>query len=313
MGEEPMIINFDGKTNTFSYGEALPEGCNEHYSKSFLRYLNSFYKIYKAAFEKSEFSALLTLFAFRGYADAGWDPYESSVQIINSIKKVDEKVDNYIAKTNLHLWLYGHIMEASEPYEKIMNLLDIITGEQYMVDKFPSNRREIPQTPGQKILKIIAKANALGFSDIQQIYKEIWDRELRNSIFHSDYSLYGNEIRINKPCKVYNIEEVYKIINYASAYFEVIKFLHNTFIGRQKEPKVIEPHPNFKRLENEKVVVIVREGYGAIGIKHNWSLTELKNGAIPYWLGRFYPEESKLLNENPLLAKFPSMAFNERN
>ena len=77
------------------------------------------------------------------------------------------------------------------------------------------------------------------------------------------------------------------------------------FISQYQEPKVIDVHPGFKSFENEKGMVIVRKGYGAVGIKDNWTLRDLAMGKIPYSIGNFYPEEKTVLDSNPLLSMLP--------
>ena len=302
-----MQFDYNNETGIFSYGEPLPGNCNKYYADSFIRYLNAFNKIFNAAFDKCEFSSLLTLFAVRGLEDPGWDPYKSSIEIINSVNKIYDKVDNYVAQKNLQLWVYGHIVEASEPYEKIANLLDVITGEPYIIRKFPLNSRGIAQTPGQKIRKISEKATKLGFLEIGDIYKEFWDKDLRNAIFHSDYSLYGEELRTHNPPKRYSAEDTNKLINFALAYFQVIDCLYKTHIEKYTESTVIKPHPGFCTSRNEMARVIVRDGHGAIGIKDNWTIEELRRGAIPYRIGRFYPEEVTLLDKDPELCILPEI------
>lgn len=87
-----------------SYFDALP------------RYLTAFDPVFERARSSSEFNFLLSIFAVRGLQDAGWDPYESTVRAIGAIRVVHDQVKGE-ANRHLALWLYGHIMEASEPYE----------------------------------------------------------------------------------------------------------------------------------------------------------------------------------------------------
>lgn len=300
-----MKIVFNEEQGKYVYGEELPDNCNEYYAESFINYYNDFYEIFEKAFEKCEFSSLLTIFGVKGVEDAGWNVYKSSVNIINSISEHHRTIQDSLTQRNLSLWIYGHIMEASEPYENIINLLDIIKGEQYSILKFPLKKSGAPQSPGEKIQKIISKAESLGITSLKDIYSELWDRNLRNAIFHSDYSLYGNEVRVRSPFRAYSHENINKLVNYALAYFQVIDNLRIMFISQYQEPKVIDVHPGFKSFENEKALVIVRKGYGAVGIKHNWTMRDLAMGKIPYRIGNFYPEEQTALDSNPLLSMLP--------
>ena len=198
-------------------------------------YFNIFYEIFERAFEQCGFSSLLTIFGVKGIEDAGWNAYKSSVNIINSITQHSRTIQDSLTQRNLSLWIYGHIMEASEPYENIMNLLDIITGEQYSILKFPLKKSGTPQSPGEKIQKIVAKAESLGITSLKDIYCELWDRNLRNAIFHSDYSLYGNEVRIRSPFTVYSHEDINKLVNSALAYFQVIDNLRIMFSAFRRQ------------------------------------------------------------------------------
>ena len=55
-----------------------------------------------------------------------------------------------------------------------------------------------PQTPGGKIKQLEEAAIAAWLPDVVTPMREVWDRELRNAIFHSDYSLHGGEVRFKK-------------------------------------------------------------------------------------------------------------------
>lgn len=300
-----MKIEFSEEQGKYVYGEEIPEDWNKYYAESLLVYWNCFYEIFARAFDKCEFSSLLTIFGVKGLEDAGWNAYKSSLQIINTITLHNGTLKDGFTQRNLSLWIYGHVMEASKPYENIMNFLDIIIGEQYSIMKFPLKRNGSSPSPGEKIQHIVNKAESLGIESLRDIYGRLWDRNLRNAIFHSDYILYGNEVRIRSPFTIYSHEDINRLVNNALAYFQVIDNLRVMFISQYQEPKVIDVHPEFRTFENEKARVIVRKGYGAIGIKDNWTLRDLAMGKIPYRIGNFYPDEKKALDSDPLLATLP--------
>ena len=76
-------------------------------------------------------------------------------------------------------------------------------------------------------------------------------------------------------------------------------------IESYSEPTRISADPEFTRVPNEQAVVIVREGYGACGIKDGLSEEQIRAGHIPYRLGRFTLEESRLLDKDRTLALLP--------
>lgn len=147
---------------------------------------------FQKAYKTCEFSFLLTLFGFKGLDEPGWNTYNTSVKIINSIAKHWKSITDNIVKINLSLWIYGHIMEASEPYDIIYNLLDIIDNKPYMIQRFPNKKSGAPQTPGDKIKVINDKADSLNCYDLQKIYNEIWDRhDIIYIAIIRDYNLNG--------------------------------------------------------------------------------------------------------------------------
>lgn len=129
-----------------SYLEALP------------RYLNALDTAFVRAKEESEFNFLFSIFAFRGMQDAGWDPYETTVRAINEIKRVHDADVEGEASQHLGLWLYGHIMEASEPYEFLANLISVATGGRFNVEHFPPRPNGAPLSPQIKIERLGEKA-----------------------------------------------------------------------------------------------------------------------------------------------------------
>jgi len=65
-------------------------------------------------------------------------------------------------------------------------------------------------------------------------------------------------------------------------------------------------HPLNAGPPNERAVVMVRQGHGAIGLKHAWTLEELKRGHINWRFGRFSMEEMKLADADSMRASFPA-------
>ncbi len=136
--------------------------------------------------------------------------------------------------------------------------------------------------------------------------KEAWNRELRNAIFHADYSLHGPEVRTIRPLRSYAHDDVMTLVNKALAYHEAMSALRRLQIESYTEPVEIPCDPEFSHDPEEKAVVIVREGYGATGLKDGWTEEELSQGRIPYRMGRFNREEMKMLNADRTLALLPA-------
>ncbi|GGX95747.1 hypothetical protein GCM10007160_24210 [Litchfieldella qijiaojingensis] len=282
----------------------VAEASHAAYLDALPRYCTALDPIFQRARDASEFNFLMSLFAIRGMQDAGWDPYETTVRAIESVRAVYNDLEGDAAR-HLLLWIYGHIMEASEPYELLANLLDVSEGGRFHVARFSSPRGRGPLSPDTKIRKLEEKAKEVGIPDAVVPMKEAWDRELRNAIFHADYSLYGPEVRTIRPLRVYSHDEIMTLVNRALAYHEALSLLRRMHIESYREPVRIPADEEFTSNPREEAVVIVKEGYGAVGLKDGWSEEELRRGCIPYRLGRFSYTDMEMLNANPTLALLP--------
>ncbi len=277
-----------------SYYDALP------------RYLTALEPAFERAKEASEFNFLLSIFAVRGMQDAGWDPYETTVRAIDAIRTLHQREIDGETSRHLGLWLYGHIMEASEPYEFLGNLIDVAVGGQFHIERFSSHPRGAPLSPQNKIEQLEEQATAAGMPEAVVPMKEAWNREFRNAIFHADYSLHGSEVRTIRPLRTYAHDEVMTLVNRALAYHEAMSIHRRLHIENYTEPVVIPCDPAFSHDPEEKAVVIVRKGYGATGLKDGWTKEELSQGHIPYRMGRFTREETNMLDADRTLALLPA-------
>jgi len=169
------------------------------FAESLPRYLTSIERIFAAAKRAQEFEFLISLFRVRGAQGAGWDPYQTTIESIPLLLNAESEIKNDLAVRHLHLWIYGHIVEASEPYELLVNLLEVANGGFYAWGTNFPKKNGRSQSPGEKIRRIKELALSANIPDGVVPLQEVWDRDLRNAIFHSDYVLYGPEIRILNP------------------------------------------------------------------------------------------------------------------
>ena len=284
-------------------------GWNAVYKDATIRYLNSFDPLFEKAKDISEFEFINTLIRVRGLQDAGWDPWENTVKAFDCLTKLEKRIKDFETIRHLFLWLYGHIVEASEPYEIIANLMNIIEGKRFIIRNFPDKQMgkySKPQTPSEKIEHLTNMAYKIKMPDSIFPFTDVFDRELRNAIFHSDYSLHGGEVRLSRGYgKIYTHEEIQSLINKGLAYFEAFKNLMTLHIRSYQVPKVISVHPEFSKDSDEKAITIIRTGYGLVGLKDNLTPEELKKGKIPFRTGRFFRYETKMLDKDPALTVLP--------
>lgn len=301
-----MSVFFD-ETDSLWKAEEAP-GWNRNYREHLLEALNAFGPLFKAAKTKSEFEFIIALLRVRGLADAGWDAWENTVQAVEEMQRLHAKA-NYEAAAHLSLWLYGHIVEASEPYEMLANMLNIASGDRWHSINFPDRTRQngstIALSPSEKIQQLTAKAAAAQLPPAMAPLQGLIDRNLRNAIFHSDYSVYEGKVRIFKPMRDYTREEALDRANLALAYFEAIKYLVKLSCAEYTEPRTIPVHPGFSADPDERAIVIVRQDEGAVGLKDAWTPEQLRQGKITFRIGRIKRYEERMLDADHLRASLP--------
>jgi len=163
----------------------------------------------------------------------------------------------------IELWMYGHLVEASEPYELVANLIDVAAGGQWSAWRFPmvgKPPRLRPQSPGEKIRQITDRSKAAGIPDVAVPFREMRDRDLRNAISHAEYSMHGEQTRILRPYpRSYGYLDLNVVINRAHAFHQAMRILDSAYRASYKEPETIAIHPDCSPDPDEKAVVMVRE------------------------------------------------------
>lgn len=276
--------------------------------KSLEKYLNALDALFRKAKEKQECEFILSLLAIKGMQSAGWDLLGGMEETFKALGKIRNKNrKNYYGVQTIYLFMYGLILESDPLYELLANLLNVAEGKRFLIAgaNFPDIKHPNGATqsvpPIDKINQIKSRAEQLKLN--LSLFDDFYDKELRNALFHSDYVLYDNEIRLPNTFhnKVYSNEEWVVLTNNAMAYYQAITHLRKYHISLYDKPQTITPHPEMVHRQNEKVLTIVREGHGVIGIKDAFTKQEIEQGKIPFSLGKFYPEEQRLIRKGQLL------------
>ena len=281
------------------------EGDHETYNTWLGRFFNALDPIFSRAKEASEFEFILCLLRIRGMEDGGWDPYETTLRAIPKISDVWRAADTELSK-HIGLWIYGHIMEASEPYERLANFIRVASGQRgQIVTAFPPKGNR-PPSPGEKIAELHNRGVAAGFIDAIVPLRDVWDRVLRNASFHADYSVARSGLRTLNPAREYSWVEYDNLVNDAVAYHDAFSRLYELYVGSYDRPIEIPGHPGFSPDPDERAIVMVREGHGVIGVKDAWTREQLQHGKISFRLVRYFHDEARLLEEDPMRALFPA-------
>jgi hypothetical protein len=272
------------------YVEALP------------RYLNGLDSIFAKAQEQDEAQLVLALLGLHGMQAAGWDPYETTIAAIESATRLHNETEDRTAARHLSLWIYGHIVEAAAPYDRLANLVKITQGEPARLSLLLDDRGR-PLTPGRKIELIGRWAEEIGNQAARPLLAGIWHRELRNSVFHADYSLHGSEIRLVGDGITLSHEEFAALSGRAHSYHDAMIGLRRFYRGLYNEPKRV---PAGSISPGQDLTIIVREGEGAVGVKDALTPTERAAGGIRLRYARLFPDEVEKLEADPDLAMLPA-------
>lgn len=265
--------------------ETLEELANAHeaYVEAVPRYFRAFEQLFSRAQEASEFEFILALLRVKGEDGVGWDPYETTPDAFSRIGAIVRTTDDFRTRRHLELWLYGHMVEATEPHGLIANMLVIANGGRYSPQPFPPKKSKggvaVELTPGERIRRIVNLSKEIGLPDAALPLTESWDRLLRNAVFHSDYVLNGDEVRLTKPPRLYTNDEWQRLLNRAAAYHESLTRVHAAFVGSYDTPRLIDVHPDFG---TGKAQVIVTEGYGLVGLRDALTDAEIREGHVPW-------------------------------
>jgi hypothetical protein len=318
-------------TMTLERGDA--EDRNEAHDEAVVRYMTIFDKAFTKASQTCEAEFVKALLRVWRLQDAGWDPYETTSRAIPAMVMLHALIPaedgDYETSRHLALWTYGHIVEATEPYAMLAELLDIANGGRFHGLRFPdvparraraneqpSDVPTRPQYTAEKIQAVEKLARAAGIPEVGGPIREVWDRELRNAVFHVDYTIHGAEVRIPAKGKTYSHEDFQTLINRAIAYHEALAMLRESYMRSYTEPVALALHPDELpevaaddeplREEDKQAVVMVREGRGLIGLKHAYNAEQISQGAIAWHIARLYPGEVEALRLDPTIAGFPA-------
>jgi hypothetical protein len=275
-----------------------------HYLLALPRFLTAFDSLAHVAKSVDEAQFVLALLGVRGMQDAGWDPFETTIEAIKAATRLHNETDDRTASRHLQLWIYGHIVEASVPYELLGNLARIAIGEPAVMDPFQDLGGR--PSPGAKIAAIAQWADAAGNQAVGFLLHQIWDRELRNAIFHSDYSLHGAEIRIPGLGLARSLQDMDILTGKATAYHDGVLGVRRYHLESYTEPKRVRAGAISGANPDEELLVIVREGEGAIGLKDALTAQERARGGIAFRYAKLYPGERSMLDGDPDLALLPA-------
>lgn len=242
-----------------------------NYSSFVEEYMAVFEPLFRKAFEVSEFNVIMTILAMRGVSDDGWEPFENTQAVFEEIYRQQRKFRGTLG-FNINLWTYLHLIESSEHYEIIANLVNTVKGKDYVIANH-KNKKFANLKVEQKIGRLKSVVRRTDFENVYQPFEAAFDGRLRNAIGHGDYAIKSSG-RVGVTIvddsgypTIYELQKVNDFINRAVALHVVIRSLIKHYRSYYKESVVIKSSPTFGRGTAIDVTLIVRKKYGVIGFR----------------------------------------------
>lgn len=174
-----------------------------------------------------------------GVEDSDWDPFVESKGVIFDLfklMKLDFTEDLFerpeVTTWRLGLLFYSQIIEASAPYDVLINLLryrlrrgfSLIPFDDFLEKKELRQSKKVGISLAQKI-RILSELGDEAELPIRAMFEDFYRRDLRNAIAHGDFIFTDSGVRIrgvvaHRPFTV-SFEELDTIINSAKVFFHV--------------------------------------------------------------------------------------------
>jgi hypothetical protein len=284
---EKLIRDDDG---TWQWESPPPNTANAEYTKVMPIYFTAYDQLFIEAKKRSEFEFVYAIVEFE--TDANLDPFETTKKTFREMLKLHNQADGYAADV-LALWLYGHMVEASYPYQLIGDLAMIAAGQQHKLQVFPRDSKDREIAPGPKISQIEKILKPLGLKACLKPMDKSWHPDLRNAIFHSNYALVGSDIYLPEKGVKMPFEDAMNRVNRAIASFNAFEGVLNAHRSFYPEPVEIEVPIERARYPNERATVVVREGYGPVALYG--TLDDDDDDEKTPLVARMYAEEFELV------------------
>ena len=187
-----------------------------------------------------------TMVRVTGMQDTGWDSYTESIAFLEDCSQLQQlqlPEDRFPNPANtqarIALMSYSHMIEMSVPYDLLANLLRLRLGLKYSTDPlihlnkrrgYKANgvkkTRIVPANPIAKIEEIDKMAVQAGFPEVGAALKGIYNHTIRNAVFHSDYAIHDDSMRIlSGSYQLISFDELARLTNQAFAFHSALLLL----------------------------------------------------------------------------------------
>lgn len=213
---------------------------------------------------------------------AGWDPFEETQQLFNDMVSLAQGPLRGDTQVRLLLFAYCHITEVDAIYYVLENMLRTIEGERCSVSPFmqlygkkKSMFDSKPPSAKQVVKSLQEHAEKLCEKDISELLTWMFNEQVRNAFFHSDYTIFKDEFRSreanfktnNVITKSMKLSELIELINRGLSFFQEFMSVYSEHRLSYKEPKIIHGRIGADGGSEPVELIIGDKGGGVCGFK----------------------------------------------
>lgn len=210
--------------------------------------------LFNKAKAKDEFEYICAILRIRGMESAGWDPLQETRIMFADLVTLIEAPLRGDTKIRLLLLLYSHLLEADAIYDIIENMLRTIEGKRCRIAPFQELFKKgkepfkILAPSAKKVVEYLREhATRIGENELSSLLEWMFNEEIRNAFFHSDYTIFQDEFRSrnaqfcdqNKITHSIKLNKLVELINRGIAFFQNFMSVYGEHILSYKESKII--------------------------------------------------------------------------
>jgi hypothetical protein len=224
--------------------------------------------------------------------DPGWDPLGETHTIIEDMLGLIQGPLREHTRVRLALLTYCHLIEVDAIYNILKNMLRVIEGERYSIEPFwgryrsKSKKKEksrlegvIPPSAKIVVTDLREHARRLGEDDLADVIEQMFDDEVRNAFFHSDYILYQDEFRSweakfqtgNVISSSMKIDRLADLINRGLGFYKAFMTCYKQHIRSYTKPKQVTGRIFSDQTARGKITLLANAKRGLYGFRSNSS------------------------------------------
>jgi hypothetical protein len=172
----------------------------------FVKVETSLRQLFDLAKVKNELQFALSLAPeFRGCQGPGWNTAQEAHTAFEEYLDFLNDGPLTSLKTRVALAFYCHLSEASGFYEIPKNMLRVAEGKKFnpwpfqqLVESHKTSGSIIAPNANKVLKDLAGHAKSLGLDPLSEVFRDVFDSDIRNGYVHADYIIWDDGIRLRK-------------------------------------------------------------------------------------------------------------------